>query len=117
MEEVIGELHRGPQDANTIVTYSPSPSPVRDRRSRDDYRSPVHSRSISRSPPRSDRSYRRSPSRSPPHDDGDYRRSPSPRENGRSLPDGKDHAPTQSRSQRGKSRSPSRSCSRSYSPR
>ncbi|TXG71823.1 hypothetical protein EZV62_000402 [Acer yangbiense] len=74
-----------------------------DRRSRDDYRSPRRSRSISRSPS--------------PCDERDYRsdqRSPSPRENGRSPHDERDYAPSRSRSPRGNSRSPSRSRSRSY---
>ncbi|XP_068332070.1 serine/arginine-rich SC35-like splicing factor SCL28 isoform X1 [Pyrus communis] len=88
-------------------SYSPSPSPVRrdsrDRRARDDYRSPVQSRSISRSPS--------------PRDGRDYRRSPSPRENGRSPRDVREYASSRSRSPRVSSRSPSRSRSRSYSPR
>ncbi|XP_021808613.1 serine/arginine-rich SC35-like splicing factor SCL28 isoform X1 [Prunus avium] len=88
-------------------SYSRSPSPVRrdsrDHGARDDYRSPVQSRSISRSPS--------------PRDERDYRRSPSPRENGRSPHDERDYAPSRSRSLRGNSRSPSRSRSRSYSPR
>ncbi|CAN6551461.1 unnamed protein product [Malus baccata var. baccata] len=107
-------------------SYSPSPSPVRrdsrDHWARDDYRSPVQSRSISRSPsPRDGRDYRRSPSprekgRSA-HEVRDYRRSPSPRENGRSPRDVREYASSRSRSPRGGSRSPSRSRSRSYSPR
>ncbi|KAL5541766.1 hypothetical protein UlMin_009476 [Ulmus minor] len=88
-------------------SYSRSPSPVRrdsrDHRSRDDDYSPVRSRSISRSPP--------------PRDERDYSRSPSPRENGRIPYDEREHAPTRSRSPRGKIRSPSMSRSRSYSPR
>ncbi|CAB4293385.1 unnamed protein product [Prunus armeniaca] len=71
-------------------SYSRSPSPVmrdsRDRGARDDYRSPVQSRSVSRSPS--------------PRDGRDYRRSPSPRENGRSPRDERDYAPSRSRSLR-----------------
>ncbi|KAF3457288.1 hypothetical protein FNV43_RR01945 [Rhamnella rubrinervis] len=85
-------------------SYSRSPSPVRrysrDHGARDDYRSPVRSRSISQSPP--------------PRDERNYRRSPSPRENGRSPSYEREYAPSRSRSPRGNSRSPSRSRSRSY---
>ncbi|XP_023897340.1 serine/arginine-rich SC35-like splicing factor SCL28 isoform X1 [Quercus suber] len=84
---------------------SRSPTPVRrdsrDHVARDDYRSPVRSRSFSRSPP--------------PRDEREYRRSPSPRENGRSPQDERDFAPSRSLSPRGNNRSLSRS--RSYSPR
>ncbi|KAF3963099.1 hypothetical protein CMV_012482 [Castanea mollissima] len=73
----------------------------RDHVARDDYRSPVRSRSFSRSPP--------------PRDEREYRRSPSPRENGRSPQDERDFAPSRSLSPRGNNRSLSRS--RSYSPR
>lgn len=103
-------------------------------RSRDYYRSQVHSRSISRSPSHDDRDYRRSPNQSP-RDDKDHKRSPSPRENGRGRSDERHRAqsrsrsprengrsrydergrkPSRSRSPRGKSRSPLRSRSRSY---
>ncbi|EXC05700.1 Serine/arginine-rich splicing factor 12 [Morus notabilis] len=96
MEGAIGEVH---QDADIIVTYSRSPSPVRNRRSRDDYHSPAHSRSISRSPSRDDRDYKRSPTESP-RDDRDYRRSTSPRKNGRSRSGGRGRASSRSRSPR-----------------
>ncbi|KAK2646661.1 hypothetical protein Ddye_021856 [Dipteronia dyeriana] len=110
---------RSPRRQHHSDSRSPSPSPSprrdsRDRRSRDDYRSPRRSRSISQSPS--------------PRDERDYRsdqRSQSPRENprenpsetGRSPHDERDYAPSRSRSPRGNSRSPSRSRSRSYSPR
>ncbi|XP_057417414.1 serine/arginine-rich SC35-like splicing factor SCL28 isoform X2 [Lotus japonicus] len=105
-------------------SYSRSPSPARDdSRGRDDYYSPERSRSYSRS---------RSPSGGK-----DYRRSPHPRENGRSPNDKRDQAPSRSLSPRRDDppnekrdrapnrsvsprrddRSPSRSRSRSYSPR
>lgn len=71
----------------------------RDRGSRDEYCSPVHSRSISRSSP---------------HDERDYRRSPSPRENGRSSHAARDYAPNRTLSLRGNDLSPSRSRSQSY---
>ncbi|KAI4317669.1 hypothetical protein L6164_025520 [Bauhinia variegata] len=88
-------------------SYSRSPSAAgddsRDRRDRDDYRSPERSRSYSRSPfPRGEK---------------DYRRSPSPRENGRSPNDKRDRTPSRSGSPTGKGHVPSRSRSRSYSPR
>ncbi|KAH7573648.1 hypothetical protein JRO89_XS03G0186700 [Xanthoceras sorbifolium] len=68
------------------------------RRSKDDYRSPRRSRSISRSlSPRDERGYRSD------------QRSPSPRENGGSPHDERDYAPSRLRSPRGNSRSPSRS--------
>ncbi|KAM1066681.1 hypothetical protein ACFX15_021440 [Malus domestica] len=116
---------RSPRRQYRSYSPSPSPSPVRrysrDRRAKDDYRSPVQSRSISRSPsPRDGRDYRRSPSprengRSP-RDGRDYRRSPSPRENGRSIRDVREYAASRSRSPRGNSCSPPRSCSQSYRP-
>ncbi|XP_059452952.1 serine/arginine-rich SC35-like splicing factor SCL28 isoform X2 [Corylus avellana] len=88
-------------------SYSRSPTPARhdsrDRVARDDYLSPVRSRSISRSPS--------------PRDERDYRRSLSPRENGRSPHDERNYAPNRSLSPRGNDRSPLRSRSRSYSPR
>ncbi|GMY27612.1 serine/arginine-rich SC35-like splicing factor SCL28 isoform X2 [Fagus crenata] len=88
-------------------SYSRSPTPVRrdsrDHVARDDYRSPVRSRSISRSPP--------------PRDERDYRRSLTPRENSPSPHHDRDYAPSRSMSPRGNNRSPSRSRSRSYSPR
>lgn len=78
----------------------------RDLGVRDDYRSPMQSRSISRSPS--------------PRDERDYRRSPSPRENGRSPRDERDYssdergyAPSRSRNLRG-NRHSLRSRSRSY---
>ncbi|KAK9933629.1 hypothetical protein M0R45_020817 [Rubus argutus] len=91
-------------------SYSRSASPVRrdsrDLGVRDDYRSPMQSRSISRSPS--------------PRDERDYRRSPSPRENGRSPRDERDYssdergyAPSRSRNLRG-NRHSLRSRSRSY---
>ncbi|KAF4393789.1 hypothetical protein G4B88_007775 [Cannabis sativa] len=86
-------------------------------RARDDYRSPVRSRSISCSPPRETKSYRRSPSHSPLPNDRDYRRSPSPRANGRSPSFERVPPPNRSRSPKVKTRSPSMSRSRSYSPR
>lgn len=67
---------------------------------RDDYRSPMRSRSFSRSPP--------------PRDEREYRRSPSPRENGRSPQDERDFAPSRSLSPRGNNRSLSRSRSYRY---
>ncbi|KAL5848961.1 hypothetical protein ACOSQ4_006974 [Xanthoceras sorbifolium] len=76
------------------------------RRSKDDYRSPRRSRSISRSlSPRDERGYRSD------------QRSPSPRENGGSPHDERDYALSRSRSPRGNSHSLSRSRSRSGSPR
>ncbi|XP_057959871.1 serine/arginine-rich SC35-like splicing factor SCL28 [Malania oleifera] len=82
-------------------SYSRSPSPnwcdLRDRRARDDYRSPLRSRCISRS-----QSYS-------PHDDRDYRsrrRSLSSMENGQSPDDERDYGPRRSESPRGSSRSP-----------
>ncbi|GAY36071.1 hypothetical protein CUMW_020110 [Citrus unshiu] len=76
----------------------------RDRRARDDNRSPRQSRSISRSlSPRDERDYRSN------------ERYPSPMENGRRSPhDERGYEPSMSRSPRGNSRSPSRSRSRSY---
>ncbi|MBA0696585.1 hypothetical protein Goari_003127, partial [Gossypium aridum] len=88
---------------------SRSRSMSRDRGAKDDYRSPRRSRSVSRSlSPRS------------PHGDRDreYRtkqRSPSPRENGQSLQDERDHVSSRSKSPRRVGRSPSRSRSRSLS--
>ncbi|KAB1214079.1 Serine/arginine-rich splicing factor 33 [Morella rubra] len=88
-------------------SYSRSPTPAqhdsRDRGARDDYRSPVRSRSVSRSPS--------------PHDGKDYRRSLSPRENGRSPRAERDYAPSKSPSPRENNCIPSRSRSRSFSPR
>ncbi|XVF62696.1 hypothetical protein PTKIN_Ptkin09bG0029000 [Pterospermum kingtungense] len=127
-------------------SYSRSLSPARhdsrDRGVRDDYRSPRRSRSISqdhgmrddyRSPSRSrsfsrDRGAKddhRSPRRSisvsrSPLGEREYRtkqRSPSLRENGRSPHDERDYGHGRSRSPRRDSRSPSRSRSRSFSPR
>ncbi|KAI4345508.1 hypothetical protein L6164_012624 [Bauhinia variegata] len=88
-------------------SYSRSPSPARDdsrdRKNRDDYHSPERYRSYSRSPS--------------PLGEKDYRRSPSPRENGQSRNNKRDRTPTRSESPRRNSDSPSRSGSRSYSPR
>ncbi|KAI9193954.1 hypothetical protein LWI28_001701 [Acer negundo] len=102
---------RSPRRRHHSDSRSPSPRrDSRDRRSRDDYRSPRRSRSISRSPsPRDERDYR-SDQRSPSPREN-------PRENGRNPHDERDYAPSRSRSPRGNSRSPSRSHSRSYSPR
>ncbi|XP_062176427.1 serine/arginine-rich SC35-like splicing factor SCL28 isoform X2 [Alnus glutinosa] len=100
---------RSPRRRNHSFSRSPSPArrDSRDHGARDDYLSPVRSRSISRSPsPRDERDYRR-----------DYRRSLSPRENGRSPHDERKYAPNRSLSPRGNDRSPSRSRSRSYSSR
>ncbi|CAJ2634438.1 unnamed protein product [Trifolium pratense] len=106
-------------------SYSRSRSPARDDsrdgRGRDDDYSPKRSRSYSRSvspggakddrsPPRA-KDDRRSPRAK------DDRRSPHAKENGRSPHDKKDQAPSRSLSPRGNDRSPSRSRSRSYSPR
>ncbi|GKU85585.1 hypothetical protein SLEP1_g239 [Rubroshorea leprosula] len=108
-------------------SYSRSPSPTKhdSREVRDDYRSPRRSRSASRDravkddyrSPRRSRSVSRSYS---PHDGREYRsnyRSPSPRGNGRGPHDEMDHALSRSRGLKGESRSPSRSRSRSFSPR
>ncbi|XP_027329873.1 serine/arginine-rich SC35-like splicing factor SCL28 isoform X2 [Abrus precatorius] len=88
-------------------SYSRSPSPARDDsrdgRGRDDYYSPERSRSYSRS--------------LSPSAEKDYRRSPHLRQNGRSPTGKKDPIPSRSESPRGNERSPSRSCSLSYSPR
>ncbi|XP_028759864.1 serine/arginine-rich SC35-like splicing factor SCL28 isoform X1 [Neltuma alba] len=85
-------------------SYSRSPSPAgdhtRDHRDRDNYYSPERSRSYSMSPS--------------PRGRKDYRRSPSPRENGRSPDDRRDHTRSRSETPRGNGRSPSRSRSRSY---
>ncbi|XP_004296779.1 PREDICTED: serine/arginine-rich SC35-like splicing factor SCL28 [Fragaria vesca subsp. vesca] len=96
-------------------SYSRSVSPLRrdsrDHGAREHYRSPVQSRSISRSPsPRDEREYRRSHNpmengRSP-HVERDYSRSPSPRENGRDRRDERVYAPSRSRSPRGNNHSP-----------
>ncbi|OIW00040.1 hypothetical protein TanjilG_26377 [Lupinus angustifolius] len=127
-------------------SYSRSPSPARDDsrdgRGRDDYYSSKRSRSYSRSQspiggrnsrrsshprendlspsekrdrsPSRPRSYSRSPA---PSGEKEYRKSPPLRENGRSPIDERDQAPTRSPSPRGNGHSPSRSRSRSYSPR
>ncbi|XP_059632637.1 serine/arginine-rich SC35-like splicing factor SCL28 [Cornus florida] len=94
-------------------TPSPARSELRERRSRDDYYSPRHSRSYSRSiSPQDERNYKlnqRSPRRSrsvsrslSPRDERSYRsnyRSPSPGENGRSQHDKRDYEPNRSQSQ------------------
>ncbi|EOY06352.1 SC35-like splicing factor 28 isoform 1 [Theobroma cacao] len=117
---------RGVRDDYRSLRRSRSIS--QDRGMRDDYRSTSRSRSISRDhgakddycSPRRSRSVSRSLSARSPHGDREYRtkpRSPSPRENGRSSHDERRYAHGQSRSPRRDSLSPSRSRSRSFSPR
>ncbi|XVF38594.1 hypothetical protein REPUB_Repub20aG0115700 [Reevesia pubescens] len=95
---------------------------------RDDYHSPSRSRSISRDcgakddyhSPRRAKSVSQSLSPHSPHGDREYRtkqKSPSPGENGRSPHDQRDYARGRSTSPRCDSRCPSRSRSRSFSPR
>ncbi|KAJ7955023.1 Serine/arginine-rich SC35-like splicing factor [Quillaja saponaria] len=88
-------------------SYSRSPSPIRHdsrgRRGRVDYQSPERYKSYSQSPS--------------PRGEGVHRRIPSPRENGESPYDKRDYTPSGSPIPRGNGRSPSRSRSRSYSPR
>ncbi|XP_022722636.1 serine/arginine-rich SC35-like splicing factor SCL28 [Durio zibethinus] len=91
-----------------LVSRSPrrSRSISQDRGMRNDYRSPRQSRSVSLSPsPRGEREYRTK------------QRSLSPRENGRSPHDERDYARGRSRSPKRDILSPSRSHSRSFSPR
>lgn len=115
------DYHHSPRRSRSIS---------QDRAMRDDYRSPSRSRSMSRDcgakddyrSPRRSRSVSRSLSPRSPHGDRDreYRTkqgSPSPRENGQSLQDERDHVSSRSKSPRRVGRSPSRSRSRSLSPR
>ncbi|KAK8510924.1 hypothetical protein V6N13_091267 [Hibiscus sabdariffa] len=113
------DQHRSPMRSRSIS---------QDRAVRDDYRSPIRSRSMSRDrgakddhrSPRRPRSVPRSLSPRSPHGDKEYRtkqRSPSPRENGQSPHDEREHVRSRSKSPRRVSRSPLRSHSRSPSPR
>ncbi|XP_021291588.1 serine/arginine-rich SC35-like splicing factor SCL28 [Herrania umbratica] len=117
---------RGVRDDYRSLRRSRSIS--QDRGMRDDYRSRSRSRSISRDhgakddycSPRRSRSVTQSLSARSPHGDREYRtkpRSPSPRENGRSSHDERGYARGRPRSPRRDSLSPSRSHSRSFSPR
>ncbi|KAH7844782.1 hypothetical protein Vadar_031611 [Vaccinium darrowii] len=124
---------RGPRRRHRSYSGSPSPSrsDLRDRRARDDDYSPRRSRSVSRSVSprdgRNNRSNMKSPRRSrsisrslSPRDKRNYRsdvRSPSPRENGKNQHDERYDEHIRSQSPRGKVRNPSRSPSRSLSPR
>ncbi|WRX21408.1 RNA recognition motif domain - like 10 [Theobroma cacao] len=128
---ILFSLETGDRDLGVRDDYRSlrrSRSISQDRGMRDDYRSTSRSRSISRDhgakddycSPRRSRSVSRSLSARSPHGDREYRtkpRSPSPRENGRSSHDERRYAHGQSRSPRRDSLSPSRSRSRSFSPR